>query len=133
MHNDNFISIKKNRLSYLNIDTDVTDLVSKFTQDSVSDTNQELSANKCILNTSISSLSAEKCSIPNNEEANCINLSDLSSEIEHSLSTDLMFKSKGLHFCNLNVHHMDPKIDEFHSFQCHMTIALIFLVCVRLS
>ena len=65
-------------------------------------------------------------------KANCTNMSDLSSEIDHSLPTDLIFKSKGLHFCNLNVHHTVPKIDKIRVSLAHDNSPDIFVICETL-
>ena len=53
----------------------------------------------------------------------------MSSEIDPSLSNDLIFKSKGLHFCNLNVHHIVPKIDELRISMAHDKCPDIFGMC----
>ena len=51
----------------------------------------------------------------------------MSSEIYHSLATDLILKSKGLHFCNLNVHHIVPNMDELRISMAHDHCPDIFL------
>ena len=61
-----------NEKQIINLDTDVKDAVSRFIQDSVSGTNQDLNASICI---------------PNTEEANSINSPGVSSKIDLSQST----------------------------------------------
>ena len=64
-----------------------------------------------------------------NERASSNSISDLSSEIEYNLNSNLTFKSKGLHFCNLNVHHIVPKIDELRISMAHDNCPDIFGLC----
>ena len=98
----------------LNLDTGFEDAVSASIEDSVSDTNQDLNASICI---------------PNTEQSDSIISPVMSSEIDPSLSNDLIFKSKGLHFCNLNVHHIVPKIDELRISMAHDKCPDIFGMC----
>ena len=44
-------------------------------------------------------------------------------------SNDLIFKSKGLHFCNLNVHHIVPKIDKLRISMAHDKCPDLFGMC----
>ena len=104
----------ENKFMNLNFDIDVKDAVSESIQDSVSDTNPDLNANICI---------------PNTEQSDSIISPDVSSEIDPSLSNDLSFKSKGLHFCNLNIHHIVPKIDELRISMAHDKCPDIFGMC----
>ena len=104
----------ENKFMNLNFDIDVEDAVSESIQDSVSDTNPDLNANICI---------------PNTEQSDSIISPDVSSEIDPSLSNDLLFKSKGLHFCNLNIHHIVPKIDELRILMAHDKCPDIFGMC----
>ena len=53
----------------------------------------------------------------------------MSSEIDPSLSNNLIFKSKGLHFCNLNVHHIVPKTDELRISMARDKCPDIFGMC----
>ena len=50
-------------------------------------------------------------------------------ETELDQTTELTFKSKGLHFCNLNVHHLVPKIDELRITMEHEHSPDIFGMC----
>ena len=53
----------------------------------------------------------------------------MSSEMDPSLSNNLIFKSKGLHFCNLNVHHIVPKIYELRISMARDKCPDIFGMC----
>ena len=64
-----------------------------------------------------------------NERVSFNSISDLSSEIEYNLNSNLIFKSKGLHFCNLNVHQIVPKIDELRISMAHDNCPDIFGLC----
>ena len=64
-----------------------------------------------------------------NTDASFSSSSDLPSEIDHCQSSDLIFKSKCLHFCNLNVHHIAPKIDELRISMAHDNCPDILGMC----
>ena len=44
-------------------------------------------------------------------------------------SADIVFHSKGLHFCNLNIRHIVPKVDELRIMMSHVNCPDIFGMC----
>ena len=53
----------------------------------------------------------------------------LSQETDLAPGIELTFESKGLHFCNLNIQHIVPKIDELRITMAHENSPDIFGMC----
>ena len=117
----------KNRFSNLTIESDVAHCVSESNQDSVSDKN--LSSEHSTKYSGQTNDSDQTSPSHSNERASFNSISDLSSELEYNLNSNLTFKPKGIHFCNLNVHHIVPKIDELRISMAHDICPDIFGLC----
>ena len=50
-------------------------------------------------------------------------------ESDSDKNTELVFRSKGLHFCNLNIRHIVPKLDELRITMAHEHCPDIFGMC----
>ena len=67
------------------------------------------------------------CSIEDINSVKCTN--DASPETGISNDTDLIFRSRGLHLCNLNIRHLVPKLDELRISMTHNQCPDIFGMC----
>ena len=74
-----------------------------------------------------SQLNMSFCSTENINSISCEN--DASSETGISIDTDLIFRSRGLHLCNLNIRHLVPKLDELRISMTHNQCPDIFDMC----
>ena len=59
----------------------------------------------------------------------CYECTILSQETDLAPGIELTFESKGFHFCNLNIQHIVPKIDELHITMAHAHSPDIFGMC----
>ena len=64
-----------------------------------------------------SQLNTSFCSTENINSISCTN--DASPETGISINTDLIFRSRGLHLCNLNISHLVPKLEELRISMTH--------------
>ena len=71
-----------------------------------------------------SQLNTSFCSTENISSMSCTN--DASPETGISIDTDLIFRSRGLHLCNLNIRHLVPKLDELRISMTHNQCPDIF-------
>ena len=67
------------------------------------------------------------CSTENISSMSCTN--NASPETGISIDTDLIFRSRGLHLCNLNIRHLVPKLDELRISMTHNQCPDIFGMC----
>ena len=74
-----------------------------------------------------SQLNTSLCSTENINSISCKN--DASPETGISINTDLIFRSRGLHLCNLNIRHLVPKLDELRISMTHNQCPDIFGIC----
>ena len=74
-----------------------------------------------------SQLNTSLCSTENINSISCTN--DASPETGISINTGLIFRSRGLHLCNLNIRHLVPKLDELRISMTHNQCPDIFGMC----
>ena len=123
MPSENCVVTSKTRFTYLSHDNDMDIFVNESIQTSVSDTIQiphDDNDETCL---------SDQTAIDSIDDLSYCEPTIASFESESDQDTELVFRSKGLHFCNLNIRHIVPKIDELRITMAHEHCPDVFGMC----